>query len=355
MKRSEAVDIIKKSYELLSSFTNEQEDNVCTILNLPTRDFRDIKEVYIELYNETLTYHDTLDSTILNDVAQFATGINHLLLRASNESDTVFRDLEEEKKLTNMLQERWRNYLIRQDELVNEVRDQISESLQGELRFTDDSSEDERVEMREEINDLRNAKNRLESLIEEQTKRYQPVFANQEFELQRDLFKGTAKSYEVKSYFWIGGIVLSTIAFVVLISIIRENFCFDLSCFNIKTLSGYKPICEDCGKHLLWLEMFKAVFFRFILISLNIYLISFCVKNYNASMHNKVINETRQNTFNVALHFYNTTVGEGKEDVLRRASESLFSHRNTGYNGKHSEPTTPSFVQNIIDKVNPSK
>jgi len=358
MKRSEAIKAIEQSHDYLQNLGHEEEDNICTALDLSIKSFREKIDIYIRRYQQVLTNHESLDAGVLKEIAGIAIALNTILMRSTDIADKQFNSEEDRSSSYNDVEAEWYTQMDHFDIYWKQVVVHTGNILDGSLLFFDDeedSLEDERIQMRKEIDELRTAKNNLEEIMEKQKHRYEDVFATQELVIQRDLFKETAHNYEKKSYYWIGGIVASTIAFVALIIFIKTNFCFDLSCFNVQTLATYKPICEDCGKQLLWLEMFKAVFFRFILISLNIYLISFCVKNYNASMHNKVINETRQNTFNVALHFYNTTVGEGKEDVLRRASESLFSHRNTGYNGKHSEPSTPSFVQNIIDKVNPTK
>ncbi|AXG74219.1 hypothetical protein DVK85_08185 [Flavobacterium arcticum] len=197
-------------------------------------------------------------------------------------------------------------------------------------------------------------KNSLEHQLNEQKERYESVNTKLELEKQEDIYGKIANNYNKNARWWLFGIVTSIGFLVSLIFYIKENFCFDISCYGNIELSTYNTICSDCGEHILWLEIFKSIFFRILIISLNIYLITFCVKNYNASMHNKTINELRQNSFASALHFYNTTTGDKKDEILLKAADSIFSHRATGYQGKNSEPQN-SFIQNIIDKVTPSK
>ncbi|MFP9098670.1 hypothetical protein ACLI09_06410 [Flavobacterium sp. RHBU_24] len=226
--------------------------------------------------------------------------------------------------------------------------------LSNDLKNKVDSLGNQASLLEKNIRESQSLKNSLEAQLEEQKKRYETTNTNQELEKQSDVYKTIAEKYKSNAKAWLVGVILSGLLLIIVLFCMKSNFCFDLGCYSTTKLLDYNEVCQECGEHVLWLEMFKSIFFRLIIISINIYILTFCVKNYNACMHNKITNEVRQNSFTSALHFYNTTTGDKKDEILLRATEAIFSHRNTGYNGKGSEPVSPSIVQNIIDKVNPS-
>lgn len=210
-------------------------------------------------------------------------------------------------------------------------------------------------EMNNEIQKLRITKNELEATLQEQKEKYEPLQTELELTRQVREFNKSATNYSFNAKWWVVGIIFSSLIFVWVIYHIKVNYCFDSSCFNLAELEKYQKVCEDCGQNIIWYEIFKGIFYRLIMVSTSLYLISFCIKNYNASMHNKVINETKANSFAYAIHIYRTTTGTSKEEIMIKGAESIFAHRNTGYNGKSSEPVSPSIVQNIVDKVTPGK
>jgi len=197
-------------------------------------------------------------------------------------------------------------------------------------------------------------KKSLELQLEDLKKKYEPLNNSLELQFQESNLRKNAQNHRRNSINWLVGIIFFCFTLFGLLFYLKENFCFELSCYSVDKLSAFKSICENCGQQVLWLEMLKSVLFRLLLISVNLFLIKFSVQNYNASMHNKIINEVRENALNSAIHFYNTIPaekGDKKYEILIKATDTIFTHRSTGYSKRNEEKITSSFIQDIIDKV----
>ena len=185
-------------------------------------------------------------------------------------------------------------------------------------------------------------------LIEE---RYKDVVAKSEIDIQKNQFEIAADKHRQRA------IITIVITFIYLAIIspflwyIMTEFCFEVKCFDRVECLEYDQICPDCGKHMLYFEMFKAAFFRLLTISLILYILSFLIKNYNASMHNMVINKQRANSLDASQGMLDSLSQEARDKVLLQVSNSIFSHQKTGYLRKEGDPQNPNFIEKIIDKT----
>lgn len=205
------------------------------------------------------------------------------------------------------------------------------------------------AELQKELANVRTLANSLEQQAEEYKTRYSNINVNVELETQIYVFKTQAAKNEKESVKWFWGIIgSSAILFITLIVIyctsgLPAGFSFDYTFYN--------NVCETCGEHVLWVDMLKHIFFKLLILSVEIYVLTFCVKNYNACMHNKTNNEHRHNSFSAALHFYNTTTGDKRDEILIKVADAIFTYQKSGYYGKDSEPANPSLIQSVVDKV----
>lgn len=205
------------------------------------------------------------------------------------------------------------------------------------------------ADLQTELAKVRTLANSLEQQAEEYRTRYSDINVNVELESQVNVFKTQAEQNEKESVKWFSRIIGSAVVlFITLIIIyckseLPADFFFDYSFYN--------NVCETCGEHVLWVDMLRHIFFKLLILSVEIYVLTFCVKNYNACMHNKTNNEHRHNSFRAALHFYNTTTGEKRDEILIKVADAIFTYQKSGYYGKDSEPANPSLVQSVVDKV----
>lgn len=195
-----------------------------------------------------------------------------------------------------------------------------------------------------QIEETKKLKDNLDNLDE----RYSAMIPNLEIINQREIFKEEAERNRKESNWWLVGIIASLILLVILIYIIFKNFCFEASCFNTTELTKYNKICSDCGEQVLWLEIFKALLFRLLLISIALYILSFTVKNYNNAKHNLTINRHKQNSFEAAIVLIDHT-DNGKDEIISKAAQAIFAQQKTGYIAKENDNINAGLIEQIIN------
>lgn len=132
-----------------------------------------------------------------------------------------------------------------------------------------------------------------------------------------------------------------------------RHFCFEMKCFRLNELTQYDLI-NDGGKTIFMFELIKSAFFRILIISIGFYALSFCIKNYNAVMHNRTINAHKANSLAAVVHLMeNIKSDQGKENIMNQAAHSIFSHQKTGYFSKDKEPKNPLISEKVIERLIP--
>lgn len=224
-----------------------------------------------------------------------------------------------------------------------------NERLKKESDVLFNQIKEDQENLHSELKNTISLKNSLEQELNDYKERYSDINTNVELETQINVFETQAKKNLKDSNKWLWGVILSG---AVLILILISIYCnLTMPADLVKSYTDYNTICETCGEHVLWVDMIRYIFFKLLIISTNIYILSFCVKNYNACMHNKTNNDHRHNSFRAALHFYNTTTSEKREEILIKVADAIFTYQKSGYYGKDSEPSNPSIIQSVIEKV----
>ena len=246
------------------------------------------------------------------------------------------------------LEEVWLNIKTTLKDKFLDVLDE-KKDLEKELEQLLKQIKDEQKEVRDELENTKNIKNSLEQELINYKDRYNNINTNVELETQVNVFETQSNKNLANSNWWLGGIIASSVLLIIILVVIYCNF--GLPAQGAKDYVSYKSVCESCAENVLWVDMIRYIFFKLLIISTNIYVLSFCVKNYNACMHNKTNNEHRHNSFRAALHFYNTTTSEKKEEILIKVADAIFTYQKSGYYGKDSEPSNPSIIQSVAEKL----
>lgn len=204
-----------------------------------------------------------------------------------------------------------------------------------------------------EIEDL---KTRLSSELKDFEKKYKDQFKRAELVNQREIFSIQASDYDKTAFRWLIGVIISSLLLLIILWLVFKNFCFDLTCYSNISEIDYNQIDSSGNKTILYLEIFKAVAYRLFLISFVLYLVNFCVKNYNANKHNQTVNSQKANSLNAALVLLERAkTDEGNDNIMTQAASAIFSHQPTGYNKKDPENISKSITEKVIEKVNPIK
>lgn len=229
------------------------------------------------------------------------------------------------------------NKLPNVDNLMNQIK-----------AFSEKSEADSKL-----IEDL---KLRLTSELDSFEKRYREQFQKAELIKQSDIFSIQADDYKKQSVKWLWGIIISSIILILVLWLVFKYFCFELNCFCNIGKTNYESICKDCNSRILNLEIFKAIAYRLFIISFIVYIINFCVKNYNAIKHNFTINSHKANSLNAALVLLERAkTPEGNDSIMNQAASAIFSHQPTGYSTKDPENISSTVTEKIIEKINPLK
>ncbi len=145
---------------------------------------------------------------------------------------------------------------------------------------------------------------------------------------------------------------------LILIYVLCDSLKFTDSFIEIankikKNLGGSLPTNNnEIILNTIYFSFFKVIFTKILLYSMQIYAIIFCVKNYNAQMHNNIINTHKSNALKSTLSLLNTARSdEGNDKLLVQATQAIFSHQQTGYSSKESEQASPNLVTNVIDSA----
>jgi len=225
------------------------------------------------------------------------------------------------------------------------IKNNSENLLEGEFQKAQQAN----AKLQTDLSDIQTLKSSLEQQISEFKDRYKDINTNVEIENQVNIFGVQAKKNKTDSQKWLVGIIISGALLILILIIIYCNL--DLPAKAASKYFDYNTICDSCGQQAFWVDMIRYLFFKLLILSTNIYILSFCVKNYNACMHNKTNNDQRHNSFAAALHFYNTTTSEKREEILIKVADAIFTYQKSGYYGKDSEPSNPSIIQGVIEKV----
>lgn len=222
---------------------------------------------------------------------------------------------------------------------LNNARSQIQEQLA-------------KVEAEKEVLlKLREINNKKEESLIEESKKFD------EFKQKRELIENKIdfriESYNNRNFAnAILFLIIISIGFFVTYLIYSISNSNDLFCIALDINNNSKGMNKELVNNIIYIELAKKLATKGFVYSLIVYLITFLVKNYNAQMHNYVVNSHKSNTFNSALSLIGTANSdEGNDKIITQATQAIFTSQRSGYQGIENEPTSPNLITNVIDEV----
>jgi hypothetical protein len=85
-----------------------------------------------------------------------------------------------------------------------------------------------------------------------------------------------------------------------------------------------------------------------LIISISTYSLTLTIKNYFAEKHNESINQHKANCLSTFDTFVDSADDERKAAVLLQATQTIFSHQNSGYLSKENEIQNPNPIVEIV-------
>jgi len=230
-------------------------------------------------------------------------------------------------------------------------------SLNDQLNQTRIEIEAEKQRIKKEADEINKIKIDLlkdrESLIMEQ-KKFNDFKKKLEIEDKNIDFQIIANKHKSRAYFWgaTAGLLIIFLVILLLINIGKNSTFIEIT-KNIE--NGFKDSAiktDSMVTSTIYFSYSKYIFTRLFLYSILIYSIIFCIKNYNAQMHNSIINNHKSNALKSMLSLLNTARSDdGNDKIMIQATQAIFSHQQTGYYSKDSEPKNPNVVTNVIDAM----
>lgn len=327
-------DIIKKLEEIIIQL----ENSVSTSGSMKIEVLIDTKNklsLYIQkFFNSKAEYTKTLSA--IDSKPTNGNGFHTSVSEFKSLASTLIQDLQLSKNDFTLITEKEKN------ELINNVRKEI---------------ENEKKKIDNEANEIRKLRlelqNERENLINEE-KKFDEFKTKLEIADKQLDFQFEAENNKKAALIWavITGILI-IILLIILFCSLDSNDCLSDIAINIKKqmLEKGKKI-DSLTINTIYFSYYKFLITKIFLYSMFIYAIVFCVKNYNAQMHNKIINMNKGNALKSTLSLLNTAKSDdGNDKLLMQATQAIFSHQQTGYSGKESEPTSPNLITNVIDSV----
>lgn len=325
-------EIIKKLEEVIAQLENSVLNNSNMKIEILI-DSKNKLSLYIQkFFNSKPEYTKTLTSinSKPTSVTDFRTSASELKSLAS----TLIQDLELSKNDFSLITENERT------ELLYNARKEI---------------EEEKKKIDTEANEIRKLRielqNERENLINEE-KKFDEFKTKLEIADKQLDFQFEAENNRKAARMWaaITGLLI-ILLLIFLFCSLDSNTCFSDIALNIKKqMIGKEKKIDSLTINTIYFTYYKFLITKIFLYSIFIYAIVFSVKNYNAQMHNKIINMHKGNALKSTLSLLNTAKSDdGNDKLLVQATQAIFSHQQTGYNGKENEPTSPNLVTNVID------
>ncbi len=313
-------ELMKRLKELLDSLEKQKNENDILIVT------KDKLSLYLSRFlNDQVEYNERLNS--INSYTDEQYEHEDSLLRLKSLIKIIIEDLE-----------------------LSKISKDDNMQLSSDLSKTRKEIKIEREQIQKEVADIKKIKKAIlidrENLYSEQEK-FNEFKKKLEISSKNLDFQTIAKSHKQIAYFW--GI-LASILIIILIIILVLNTNLNDSFINIAKKINKEMKSGSLNTTTLLFSFSKYIFTKLLLYSMLIYAIVFSIKNYNSQMHNSIINTHKSNALRSILSLLDTAKSEdGNDKLLIQATQAIFSHQQTGYYGKESEPNNPNLVTNLIE------
>ena len=229
-----------------------------------------------------------------------------------------------------------------------------SESFVEEAKIRNERTREFESEIEKSVEVVTEIKNTLESKISAIENRYQDVVEKFELASGTMMFENLASKNLKKANRWLypAGIFFGIL--LVLLYFFWLNICKNHLCILDQGLCQFcklKSIGVEYTQSLFIFELIKVWAFKVFCVSLLLYIIVFCLKQYQIEMHNYTLNSHKAGALNSStflLEVIGKTIRQdnesAKEQIIKTAAEAIFSHQKTGYNSKDKEPDLNMFM-----------
>lgn len=290
-----------------------------------------IKNSLLEIENEyllnlidrlSMTY-DTINQWINGDIERSLAQNNRN--RILNHLYSLYQWIIDFTDKLNLLNNRSRvrsKEIENLEKVISSINKERQELLSALGNLKDKSESDANV-----ISDL---KNRMEIELEEFDERFRKNLGDYELLAQEKIFREESDN-TISRWIWMLIIGLISIVLIIMCFQFMEGCWIDIDCL-VNKKDKLISIGAKKSEVLFYYELFKPTVLRFFIISILIMLLRFAISNYNAIMHNRVVNLHKANSLAAMLRVINRLPDENtRTTLINLAGKEIFLHQKTGY------------------------
>ncbi len=343
--------------QILNKYITSDLDTIIIREHLGANSLSPLKEKLLELKEKAEKLEqiaENIGGTVLTLITQTYTQLGQQLDRAKTYNDSQFplQKATIQQQVLNIYEQHlnWWGQIagllnatisdIEKERLIIETR-KLADDLRNQKDISDSYAKD-----------IENLKANLEQELNIFEDRYKDLLTKAELTKQQIIFNEEAAKNKISTRWWFAAIFIVVAILGGTLYYIFKNFCFEFSCIDVSTIEKYDIAnCVDCGKTLLLFELAKASIYRLFIISVIIYMLTFCIKNYNAQRHNYIVNTHKSNSLSAAVALLSRAkTNEGNDNIMLQAAQAIFSHQNSGFIGKETEPSSPTIIEKLVNK-----
>lgn len=190
------------------------------------------------------------------------------------------------------------------------------------------------------------------SLLDFQAK-FKSELENSQLINEKNTFEQRAIKHKNNSLRWLISSMMIFLFLIIILCLFFFNPMYEVSKIDFDLVLKFNSKDLNFSKNIIWFQLIKTFFFKILIISMLIYVLTFSIKNYNVEKHNFVINTNKVNSIQSALHFLNNNLTDlnSKNEIIRLVCQSIFSQHNTGFINKESEPSNPIMIDRFLEKT----
>ncbi len=319
--------------------------------NLGEENIESLKPIVEDVYSKLTQVNDFgINSVPKNLIYNFFSGVNQFFQNIQSISEMSNENfITQKNSIENRVKQNYENILLNWPQVAAVISLKIQDNNNESIAQIDSIKTD--IKNTKEFID--SIKSDYETALTDFKTKFKEELQSSQLISEKNTFENRASSNRKNSNYWLGGSVIIFLLLIILLYCFFINPLLEVHNIDLKFIRNFNNNKLDFSKNILWYQLIKVAFLKLLIISMLVYILTFCIKNYNVEKHNFVINTNKVNSIQSSLYFLNNNLidNDVKNEIIKLVCQSIFSHQNTGFLGKDSEPSNPIFIDKIIDKI----
>jgi hypothetical protein len=299
-------------------------------------------EIVSEVHSKLLLY---IEKYFPEDKPNFLRNIANLSLNFENDNDYDLVNRELNNALSTILE-----YIELEKNERSNLQPEYNKAIEGIALERNKIQKETR-----EIELIRKKLNSEQARISEEEKKFNVFKSKLELADKNIDFQLVAKKNRKSAIIWL--LIGSALLLFIILTVHSYSKDFSLVSDVLKSedLTQLKPFNENIKAEAIrfyYIIIFKSITLKIFYLSLLIFAVKKCFSNYNSLMHNYIINSHKSNALKSTLSLLDTAkTDEGNDKLLVQATQAIYSHQKTGYEGNKEGTAEKSEINTVVESV----